>query len=214
MIGHIQVIIQKLNVMPNFEEYYKELLEREGFQQRELISIWDKKLISEISQDFEQAVASPKFIDSLCAIRENSSNQSVGNQIEVYAIDEINEHLKLYKIEKCAGSGYPDRILAKDDFRHIALEMKATSGWNPNDSNRRVLTSSSKKIRDKFIAPIYHLICTIIYQNSNQQYQIKTVRLDFIEPHTSVSIRLEAAVSHKLLENKDHESKCFPEKSV
>ena len=200
--------------MTTFEEYYKELSKREGFDQRELISVWDKNLIDEVSQDFEQAVASSEFIDSLCSIRENSSNQSIGNQVAGYAIDELNEHLKIYKIEKCSGSGYPDRLLEKGDFKNIALEMKATSEWNPNDANRRVLTSSSKKIRDKFTAPIYHLICTIIYQNSNQQYKIKIVRLDFIEPHTSVYIRLEASVSHKLLENKDHESKCFPGKSI
>lgn len=200
--------------MPNFEEYYRELLNREGFEQRELITAWNKNLINEISQDFEQAVAISGFINSFCEIRPNSSNQSIGNQVEVYAIEQLNKHLKIYQIEKCSGAGYPDRVLSKGDFRHIALEMKATSGWNSNDSNRRVLTSSSRKLIDKFTAPIYHLICTIIYQNLNRQYQIKALRLDFIEPQTSVSIRLEAAVSHKLLENKDHESKCFPEKFV
>jgi len=200
--------------MPSFEEYYRELLKREGSEQCELISVWDKNLINEISQDFEQSVANSEFIDSFCKIRPNSSNQSIGNQVEVYAIDELNKHLKTYQIEKCPGAGYPDRILAKSNFRHIALEMKATGGWNPNDSNRRVLTSSSKTLQAKFTAPIYHLICTIIYQNTDQQYLIKTVRLDFIEPQTSVSIRLEASVSHKLLENKDHESKCFPDQSV
>ncbi len=200
--------------MPNFEEYYRELLKREGSEQRQLISVWDKKLINEISRDFEQAVANSNFIESFCVIRQNSSNQSIGNQVEVYAIEQLNKHLKIYQIEKCSGAGYPDRILAKGDFKHVALEMKATSGWNPNDSNRRVLTSSSKKLQDKFAPPIYHLICTIIYQNLTPKYQIKTVRLDFIEPQTSVSVRLEASVSHKLLENKDHESKCFPDKSV
>jgi hypothetical protein len=113
--------------MSNFEEYYKELLEREGFEKRELISIWDKNLINEISKDFEQAIEKSDFIESFCKIRLNSSNQSIGNQTEVYAIEQLNGHLKIFQIEKGSGAGYPDRILAKGDFKHIALEMKATS---------------------------------------------------------------------------------------
>jgi len=196
------------------QQSHNELLKREGSEQCAMISVWNKNLIKEISQDFEQSVANSKIVDSFCKIRPNSSNQSVGNQMEVYAIEQLNEHLKIYQIEKCSGAGYPDRILAKEGFRHIALEMKATSEWDSNNSNRCVLTSSSKKLQAKFTAPIYHLICTTIYQRIDQQYQIKTVRLDFIEPQTSVSIRLEASVSHKLLENKDHESKCFPDEAV
>ncbi len=67
------LLIQKLKSMPTFEEYYKELLKREDSEQREMISVWDKTLISEISQDFEQAVESSKFIDSVCNVRPNSS---------------------------------------------------------------------------------------------------------------------------------------------
>ncbi len=61
------------------------------------------------------------------------TNQSVGNQVEMVAIKELNQHLKTFEIENCSGAGYPDRILAKDDFRQIALEMKATGNWNPKD---------------------------------------------------------------------------------
>lgn len=193
--------------MKTFAEYYEDLLDWEGVKQRELITVWRENLITEIVQDFEQAVTNSKLKGSLCPIRENSTNQSVGNQVESYAIEELNKFLKVFAVENCSGAGYPDKILAKDDFKQIALEMKATSNWNPSDSNRRVLTSSSKKIREIFIAPIYHLICTIIYQN--RIYTIEAVRLDFIEPHTPVSVRLEASVNHKLLASGNHKSIVF-----
>ena len=195
--------------MKTFAEYYKDLLEWENTEHRELISVWREDLATEIEQDFKQAVINAKIKDSFCSIRENSTNQSIGNQVEIYAIGELNKFLKVFAIESCLGAGYPDRVLAKGDFKQVALEMKATSSWNPNDSNRRVLTSSSKRLRERFIAPIYHLICTIIYQNQNPQYKIEAVRLDFIEPQTQVSVRLEASVNHKILASGNHKSIVF-----
>ena len=195
--------------MKIFAEYYKDLLEWENIENRELISVWRDDLTVEIEKDFEQAMNNSTIKHSLCTIRENSTNQSVGNQVENYTIGELNKFLKVFTIENCSGAGYPDRILAKGDFRQIALEMKATSNWNPNDSNRRVLTSSSKKLRERFAAPIYHLICTVLYQNKNELYAIENVRLDFIEPHTPVSVRLEASVNHKILASGIHKSIVF-----
>ncbi len=195
--------------MKTFSEYYKDLLERENVEYRELIAVWSKDLATEIEQDFRQAIINAKFKDSFCAVRENSSNQSVGNQAETYAVGELNKFLKVFTIENFSEKGYPDRVLAKGDFRQVALEMKATGGWNPKDTNRRVLTSASKKLREKFVAPIYHLICTIIYQNQNPRYKIEVVRLDFIEPNTPVSVRLEASVNHKILASGNHKSVVF-----
>ncbi len=195
--------------MKTFAEYYRELLERESIEQCELVSAWQVDLVAEIEQDFEQTITNSGIKDSFCPIRENSKNQSIGNQTEFYAVEKLNENLRTFAIESCVGRGYPDRILAKGTFKQIALEMKATSKWNPNDSNRRVLTSSSKKLRERFAAPIYHLICTVIYQNQNQPYKIEMVRFDFIEPNTTVSIRLEASVNHKILASGNHKSIVF-----
>jgi hypothetical protein len=195
--------------MKNFAEYYKDLLEWEGVGFQELITTWKFDLIKQIINDFEQAVRNSVIKTLLCPIRKDSTNQSIGNQVEVYAIEKLNEKLHGFIIENCSGAGYPDRILAKGDFKQIALEMKATSDWNPNDSNRRVLTSSSKKLRDKFTSPIYHLLCTIIYQIEGKSARIEAVRLDFIEPNTQVSVRLEASVNHKILTNGTHQSIVF-----
>lgn len=193
--------------MRNFAEYYKDLLESEGVAFQELISDWREDLIIEIQDDFQQAINNSKLKGT--AFVPNITNQSVGNQIEIVALEKLNEHLKIFKIENCSGAGYPDRFLAKGDFKQIALEMKATSNWNPKDSNRRVLTSSSKKLREKFVLPIYHLLCTIIYQNKIGSSEVAALRLDFIEPITPVSVRLEASVSHKMLASGTHKSIVF-----
>jgi hypothetical protein len=88
----------------------------------------------------------------------------------------------------------------------VAFEIKATSDWNPADSNRRVLTSSSEKIRRAFKTPIYHLLCTLLYTVQPDSARIDAVRLDFIEPTTSVNVRLEASVNHKILASGPHKS--------
>jgi len=195
--------------MKSFSEYYKDLLKWEEVDVQELITNWDLDLIAEIITDFEQSIGASSLIGSLCQIRENSSNQSIGNQAQVFTIEKLNHQLKVFTIENCSGAGYPDTILTKDAFRHIALEFKATSDWNPNNSNRRVLTSSSKKLRSKFVLPIYHLLCTVIYQIEGESARVVAMRLDFIEPTTQVSVRLEASVNHKTLTGAEHQSILF-----
>ena len=87
----------------------------------------------------------------------------------------------------------------KGQVTYFALEVKATSDWNPNDSNRRVITSSSEKIRKQFSEPIHHLLFTLLYKIETGFAVIEHMRLDFLEPTTPVSVRLEASVNHKLL---------------
>ncbi len=101
------------------------------------------------------------------------------------------------------GAGYPDKTLENDSTGETyPLEFKATSDWNPRDSNRRVLTSSSTKVRRMFSEPIYHLLATVVY--SRNSHTIENLRLDFLDPENSVSVRLEASVNHKLLSQGSH----------
>lgn len=193
--------------MKNFAGYYKDLLDWESVAFQELISDWREDLIEEIKNDFQSAVSNSNLKG--LAFIPNKTNQSVGNQVEIVALEKLNEHLKTFQIENCSGAGYPDRVLTRGDFKQIALEMKATGDWNPKDSNRRVLTSSSKKLREKFTSPIYHLLCTVVYKSEDGKAEIDSLRLDFIEPITEVSVRLEASVSHKMLTNATHKSIVF-----
>lgn len=193
--------------MKTIEEYYNDLLKFEEVEPQELISNWDEGLVSEIEQDFRKSIDCSDLKGKVVSIKEGSSNQSIGNQMADYTAEELNKSLEHFKIEACKGDGYPDKTLVKEDSRCIALEMKATSDWDPRDSNRRVLTSSSKKLRENFTNPIYHLILTTIYQKDT--YEITAIRLDFIQPATQVNIRLEASVNHKILEDGDHKSIIF-----
>lgn len=89
----------------------------------------------------------------------------------------------------------------------IPLEMKATGQWNPADSNRTVLTSSSAKLRSQFVSPIYHLLVTVIYSQVGGGVRIDAIRVDFLEPTTQVNVRMESSGSHKILDQGGHYSR-------
>jgi hypothetical protein len=199
--------------MKNFAEYYKDLLERESVEFLELISIWELNLITEIQSDFEQAIRKSDFINSIYPYPAGTTNQALGNKLAGYFTEKLNTTLQVFKIEDCKGRGYPDKILAKENLKEIALELKATSKWDPKDTNRRVLTSSSDKLRKKLNLPIFHLICTVIYQIEDKSAKMLAVRFDFIEPTTEVNIRFEAAVNHKILSSGTHKNIIFDDKS-
>lgn len=202
----------KSKFMTTFAEYYQDLLGRGELEEQELVSVWLPDLIIEVTNEVRQAIENSNLINSLCPIRPNSNNQSRGNQIADYLSNRLNEQLQNFSLLRCIGQeGYPDRSLVRlaDDSRHISFEIKSTSRWNPNDSVRRVLTSSSSKLRLNFNLPIYHLICTVIYQREDNFARIRAVRLDFIEPNTNVKVRLEASVSHRILSNGEHQTVIF-----
>lgn len=129
-------------------------------------------------------------------------------------MEELNTIISEFSTSPCDGKGYPDQTLTQiATGTRILLEVKATSNWEERDTNRRVLTSSSKKLRAQFSDPIYHLILTVLYtENENlatneESATIDAIRLDFLEPTTIVNVRLEASVNHKILEEGHHYSK-------
>ncbi len=193
--------------MANLGDYYKDLLNWEGLPFQALVAAWPPGLIDEIKADFAAAVGASSIKHSPCPIRAGSSNQSIGNQVEEFTIRQLESHTRAFTIAPCPGAGYPDRILQRRAcLTKIALEFKATSDWNPGDSNRRVLTSSSEKIRRCFVPPIHHLLCTVLYRIGPSTADIHGIRLDFLEPGTPVNVRLEASVSHRILAAGSHSS--------
>lgn len=194
--------------MPSLEDYYRDLLIWEGEQSRTLIDQWPVRLRSAIETDFLAAVASSSLIGSFCPIRAGSSNQSVGNQVEEFTVARLAGRLTEFRLASCSGAGYPDKMLIQaGGVLSIPLEMKATSDWNPRDSNRRVLTSSSAKLRSQFPGPVYHLLATVIYSVCPGGIRVDRLRLDFLEPDTPVSVRLEASVNHRILSSGSHHSR-------
>ncbi len=198
-------MVQENTVMPNLEDYYRDLLIWEGQSARQLVHVWPVELQTAIESSFVAAVSTSSIKGSDCPIRPGSTNQSIGNQVESYSISKLAAVISGFSILPCSGAGYPDKTLVRlvPELR-MPLEVKATSNWNPKDSNRRVLTSSSKKLRTQFHDPMYHLLLTLIYCPSDSFATIEAIRLDFLEPTTTVSVRLEASVNHKILANSTH----------
>lgn len=195
-------------VAPVFENTISEA----GQQECELIYQWPQELRNAIVSAFENAISESSVKGSICPIPLGTTNQAIGNKVEEYIVPKLDSALSDFSISKCRGSGYPDQILIQRSTKlHMPLEMKATAGWNEKDSNRRVLTSSSKKLRAQFSEPIYHLLLTVLYSKQDDEdfATINTIRLDFLEPTTPVNVRLEVSVSHKLLADGDHYSKTF-----
>ena len=176
----------------------------------ELIHQWPQELRDTIVSAFKNAVSEASVKGSVCPLTPGSSNQSIGNQVEKYIVQKLGGVISRFSISKCRGSGYPDQVLIQQTTGlRIPLEMKATANWDEKDANRRVLTSSSKKLRDQFSGPIYHLLLTALYseQTDEDLVAIDAIRLDFLEPTTPVSVRLEASVNHKILATGNHYSK-------
>lgn len=192
-------------------DYYRELQQREGLQVLELIANWNTDDVTAISTDFRNATAASQINHQTVPIRAGSTNQSIGNQVADFFTLQFPPHLADYEIRGCAGAGYPDKILvARQSGANVPLELKATSSWDAADSNRRVLTSSSRKLRERFTPPINHLLATILYRRNGNDWLINSLRLDFIGPNTLVNIRLEASVSHRLLAQATHPSLTIP----
>ena len=195
--------------MFNLEDYYRDLAKWEKQNPIPLVHAWPKPLRNAVEADFVDASASCKIKNANCPIRPASTNQSIGNQIEEYTISKLKDCLSAFLIARCKGAGYPDEALTQKATRlKMPLEFKASSDWNPNDANRRVLTSSSKKLRRQFPAPIHHLLLTVLYAPASPRHvAIEALRLDFLEPFTAVNVRLEASVNHKILANGPHHSR-------
>ncbi|MCG8526440.1 MAG: hypothetical protein MI748_08680 [Opitutales bacterium] len=194
--------------MPNLNDYYTDLLNWEGVAPTPLVRAWPAQLRQSVEADIVSAVVESGVKGTNCPIRPRSTNQSIGNQVENYTIPLLQQHTSAFIMGPCSGAGYPDKTLTERSTRlKMPLEVKATSDWNPADSNRRVLTSSSTKLRNQFTAPIHHLLLTVLYTPATSHATIDAIRLDFLEPSTSVSVRLEASVNHKILSNGPHHSK-------
>ena len=192
-------------------EYYNELQRREGLEPIELITEWAQPDTDAISAAFRNAVVASQITEQGIPIRTGSTNQSIGNQVADFVVPGINQHLQNYRIDACPGGGYPDKILVEIASRRtFPFELKATSTWDVADSNRRVLTSSSRKLRQRFPGAVNHVLATLLYATAVGVSRINSLRLDFLEPSTLVNIRLEASVSHRLLAQATHRSTTIP----
>lgn len=116
-----------------------------------------------VESGIQDAIGAAGVLGIRCPIRKGITNQSIGNQVEAFVIPLLAAKFSGFTLKKCAGAGYPDLELIQADSRlKIPLEVKATADWNPYDSSRRGLTSSSDKLRTQFSDPIHHLLLSIV----------------------------------------------------
>lgn len=196
--------------MNDLASYYQRLAEWEGRPAVELVSAWSSDDVEEITGDFRAAFAAAGFGGSPLTVGAATSNQSIGNKVAEFLVAEMNQHLQRFMIEPCSGAGYPDkRLVRRGGGAAFVFELKATSEFDPNDSNRIVLTSSSEKLRRYFRSPVLHLLATACYEQDGEEVTIQNLRLDFLEPTTPVNVRLEASVSQRLLARGTHRNFSF-----
>ena len=192
-------------------EYYEELQRREGLEPVQLVAEWAQGDVDALSAAFRNAVVASRITEQAIPIRVGSTNQSIGNQVADFFVPVMNQHLQQFRIDACPGGGYPDKILVEiASGRTFPFELKATSTWDAADSNRRVVTSSSRKLRRQFPGAVNHVLATVLYATGAGVSRVQSLRLDFIEPGTLVNIRLEASVSHRLLAEATHRSTTIP----
>jgi hypothetical protein len=196
--------------MGDLAAYYRELAEWEEKPVVDLTAPWEKPHIQAIVDYFRVAFRMCNFNATSLAVPENLSNQAVGNRVAEFFVRFINRHLKAHAIDDCSGAGYPDkRLRGLAASSAFVFELKATSEFDPNDSNRIVLTSSAEKLRRHFRPPINHLLAAICYRQDGTQIRIQNLRLDFLEPTTPVNVRLEASVSQRILARAAHPNFAF-----
>jgi hypothetical protein len=191
--------------MSDFATYYRNLAVWEGVPEVELVAAWRREDVDAIAQDFQDAFTRSGLSCAVLTVPIGISNQSIGNKVADFLVANIKQYLKAFRIESCSGAGYPDkRLVNGSDRRSFVFELKATSCFDPGDSNRIVLTSSSQKLRRYFQQPIHHLLMTACYEQQDVQIRVRKLRLDFLEPNSQVNVRLEASVSQRFLARGTH----------
>lgn len=205
----------KGSTLPRFNDYLWEVQQRNGLNPIPLIRAWTNQEIATIEGAFRAAVAASGIVGSLVQ-NFTGTNQSKGNQVANHFIAVLPGHLAApNQITPARGSGYPDRLFSTANMGYC-MELKATANWNNHNSQRRVLTSSPRKMLSLLNSgaignPPAHLICTLLYSEPNpNQGRVDGVRLDFLEPTSTVDVVLEASTSQSHLHLGAHHKLIIP----
>ena len=194
----------------SLREFYETLQAREKIAKpRRLIGSWDKAQVDAIHEAVKGAFERAGFGGDGMKIPDFArtpagklrTNQSKGNLAADFVTDKLTDESNALRIESAPGPGYPDTWLTLGSFT-CACEIKSTSEFKEGDGNRCVLTSSTTKLRKALKAgtlgePPNHLLLTVEYDD--EAARVRAVRLNFLEPDTTVNVRYEASTSGKLL---------------
>lgn len=197
--------------MIDLRTYYRELSEREGMPPANLVSAWDPGGKRVIRRALKQAFGRCDFQCSPMGTAAGITNRSMlGHRVARFFEQTMGRHLHGFKIIDCKGCGYPDKqLLWLNRNRSYALEIKAAHSFSSSNGLRVTMSCSSGKLRKCFRPPIRHLLATICYRQAAGKLWVDMLRLDFLEPWTSVQVRLEASVTQRLLCRGGHTCVCF-----
>jgi len=194
--------------METLATFFDKLAKHEGKPILDLVSRWRRSDVDQITRAFDSAL---NRADIQFAVEDSTSIQALGNRVADAVAGGLSKHLRKYRLCSCSGQGYPDRRLQRRrDNRSFAFELKAKTRFNPQDTNRMILTCGSGKLRRNFPAgkPICHLLATVIYSkrrlSHGSRVVIKEMRFDFLEPWTHVQRRYEASVNQRILSKGKH----------
>lgn len=170
-----------------------------GNSKEVLISDWTAKNLVKVKKHLK--VLAKHLVGK--RVEPGKSNQATGNNFEKL----LNQALADSKVPDFAlvpphAQGYPDCVLTSRTLDAIlCMEVKSTSGWDDNDSNRRVLMSSVNRlegVRKSFPGKHFlHLICTIEYDAKT--YSVDQLQFHFINSSSPVGYREEIHTSQQSL---------------
>jgi hypothetical protein len=199
---------KKENPMKTLKQYFRELLIREGKPAVNLVAEWKPAEIAAIRWRLK-AACSRCALGQLLNVEDELTSPALGNMLARLLAPKLDGGLEDLTIQRCAGQGYPDRRLVwAERNKAFALELKATTRFEPKDNNRVILTSSPEKLLKWFAPPVHHLMATFLYSRKGGRVKVRTLRLAFLQPWTKVYVRLEASVTQRLLAAEDDLTMC------
>ena len=93
------------------DEYYTQLQIHEGVTALRLVAPWLTSDVEAIITAFRAAFDAEGLRGALVPIRDESTNQSIGNQVADFFIGLLHNRLPQHQVMPCPGQGYPDRTL-------------------------------------------------------------------------------------------------------
>lgn len=188
--------------LTSFSEFYTRLQRWEGIASpRNLIGPWPPRrregIATALSAGFDAAGLLGAEIPGFAG----STPQSRGNKAAKFLKDRLTA-VPSYRLGVIGGAGYPDFVL-RWQGGWCCAEVKSTSKLDGDASSLRiVLTGSTARLRAEIdrighdAPPPCHLLFTL---NHNDEGVVTGMRLDFLEPDTMVSVKLEASTSRVML---------------
>lgn len=188
--------------LTSFRDFYARLQRWEGIAKPlDLIGGWTPGRRAGIAKALSVAFDTADLLGATIPGFATSNPQSSGNKAASFLKERLTD-VPGYQLDVIRGVGYPDFVLRWRDGWCCA-EVKSTSKTDEEASSLRVvLTGSTARLRAEIdrignnSRPPCHLLFTLKHTDKGI---ITGMRLDFLEPETDVSVKLEASTSRAML---------------